>query len=108
MMALGGTAEAVTATVQQMGRESVAPLSIGRRGAAGERNRADHRSLYTGIAGKSGDVGKVPVRFGADYLATYTGDVAREMKGILYHEMTHIYQHDDKPEGMVPRLVRAG
>ena len=54
---------------------------------------------YSGIAAKSGNIGKVRVRYGANYIANYQGDVAREVKGILYHEMTHIYQHDDKPEG---------
>jgi hypothetical protein len=101
MTALGGTTEAVTATVQQMGREICRYLYR----AAEEVRPANEIELivdpmYAGIAGKSGNVGKVRVRFGASYLAAYTGDVAREVKGILYHEMTHIYQNDDKPEGL--------
>lgn len=100
MTALGGTTEAVVATVQQMGREICRYLYR----SADEVRPANEIELivdpmYTGIAAKSGNVGKVRVRFGANYLATYTGDVSREVKGILYHEMTHIYQHDDKPEG---------
>jgi hypothetical protein len=101
MMALGGTNEAVIATVQQMGREICRYLYR----SADEVRPANEIELivdpaYTGIAGKSGNVGKVRVRFGASYLANYQGEVAREVKGILYHEMTHIYQHDDKPEGL--------
>ena len=101
MMALGGTTDAVTATVQQMGREICRYLYR----SADEVRPANEIELivdpmYAGIAGKSGNVGKVRVRFGANYIATYTGDVAREVKGILYHEMTHIYQNDDKPEGL--------
>jgi hypothetical protein len=100
MMALGGTTEAVTATVQQMGRDICRYLYR----TAEEVRPANEIELivdpmYTGIAGKSGNVGKVRVRFGANYLASFAGDVSREVKGILYHEMTHIYQNDDKPEG---------
>jgi hypothetical protein len=101
MMALGGTSEAVTATVQQMGREICRYLYR----SADEVRPANEMELivdpmYTGIAAKSGNIGKVRVRFGANYVANYTGDVVREVKGILYHEMTHIYQNDDKPEGL--------
>jgi hypothetical protein len=103
MTALGGTTEAVTATVQQMGRDICRYLYR----SADEVRPANEIELivdpmYTGIAAKSGNVGKVRVRYGANYLASYNGDVAREVKGILYHEMTHIYQHDDKPEGLGP------
>jgi hypothetical protein len=101
MTALGGTTEAVTATVQQMGRDICRYLYR----SADEVRPANEIELvvdpaYTGVAGKSGNVGKVRVRFGANYLASYQGDVAREVKGILFHEMTHIYQNDDKPEGL--------
>jgi hypothetical protein len=101
MTALGGTTEGVTATVQQMGRDICRYLYR----SADEVRPANEIELivdpaYTGIAGKSGNVGKVRVRFGAAYIANYTGDVSREVKGILYHEMTHIYQNDDKPEGL--------
>jgi hypothetical protein len=101
MTALGGTPEAVTATVQQMGREICRYLYR----SADEVRPANEIELivdpmFNGIAGKSGNIGKVRVRFGANYLASYGGDVNREVKGILYHEMTHIYQNDDKPEGL--------
>jgi hypothetical protein len=90
----------VTATVQQMGRDICRYLYR----AAEEVRPANELELivdpaYTGIAGKSGNIGKVRVRFGANYLATFGGDINREVKGILFHEMTHIYQNDDKPEG---------
>jgi hypothetical protein len=101
MKALGGTNEAVTASVQQMGRDICRYLY---RSAAEVRPANEIELIvdpaYMGIAGKSGNVGKVRVRFGAAYLANYAGDVSREVKGILYHEMTHIYQNDDKPEGL--------
>jgi hypothetical protein len=101
MMALGGSNEAVIATVQQMGRDICRYLYR----SADDVRPANEIELivdpaYTGIAAKSGNVGKVKVRYGATYLANYQGEVAREVKGILYHEMTHIYQHDDKPEGL--------
>jgi hypothetical protein len=103
MAALGGTNDAVTATVQQIGREICRYLYR----SADEVRPANEMELvvdpnYKGIAAKSGNVGKVRVRFGANYLATYQGDLSREVKGILYHEMTHIYQNDDKPEGLGP------
>jgi hypothetical protein len=98
--ALGGTNDAVTATVQQIGRDICRYLYR----AAQEVRPANEIALivdpmFGGVAGKSGNVGRVTVRFGANYLANYTGDITREVKGILYHEMTHIYQNDDKPEG---------
>jgi hypothetical protein len=103
MMALGGTTEGVTATVQQMGREICRYLYR----SADEVRPANEIELTVEPnlpfpAGKSGNIGKVKVQFSGSYIANYTGDVAKEVKGILYHEMTHIYQNDDKPEGQGP------
>jgi hypothetical protein len=58
---------------------------------------------------KSGDVGDITVMISTNHLAAVAaagGDVAAEIKGILLHEMTHMYQHDDKApgEGSYPNL----
>jgi hypothetical protein len=51
---------------------------------------------------KSGDVGDITVMISTRHLqevANAGGDVAREIAGILHHEMTHMYQNDDKAPG---------
>ncbi|MBI5547913.1 MAG: hypothetical protein HY901_28865 [Deltaproteobacteria bacterium] len=51
---------------------------------------------------KAGDVGDITVMISSDHLAKVKAqgqDVAREIRGILLHEMTHMYQHDDKAPG---------
>lgn len=51
---------------------------------------------------KSGDVGDITVMVSSNHLATIAAqgdDVAEEIKGILLHEMTHMYQNDDKAPG---------
>lgn len=51
---------------------------------------------------KSGDVGDITVMISTSHLADITaggGDVAEEIEGILLHEMTHMYQQDDKAPG---------
>ena len=58
---------------------------------------------------KSGDVGKITVMISSDHLTTVLGnggDVLTEITGILLHEMTHMYQRDDKApgEGSYPTL----
>jgi hypothetical protein len=102
LMAMGGTPQAVEQTVQQIGRDICRTLY--RR--AEEVRPANEIELtiedVPGVAGKSGDIGKISVSISSRYLQDFKnggGDVAREIKGILYHEMTHMYQNDDKPEG---------
>jgi len=51
---------------------------------------------------KSGDVGDITVMISTGHLADVQakgGDVVREIRGILLHEMTHMYQNDDKAAG---------
>jgi hypothetical protein len=51
---------------------------------------------------KSGDVGDITVMISTGHLqevAASGGDVAREIAGVLHHEMTHMYQNDDKAPG---------
>ncbi len=58
---------------------------------------------------KMGDVGNITVMISTQHLAQVQGqgmDVATEIHGILLHEMTHMYQNDDKApgEGTYPDL----
>ena len=108
LSAMGGSTQAVEATVHQIGRDICRTLYR----APSEVRAANEIELtiedYDGVAGKSGDIGKISVSISSRYLQQYKdsgGDVAREIKGILYHEMTHMYQHDDKPEGNWPGLA---
>ena len=51
---------------------------------------------------KSGDVGDITVLISTYFLAQVQADgrdVATEVKGVLLHEMTHMYQNDDKASG---------
>jgi hypothetical protein len=50
------------------------------------------------VAWKAGNGADIEVMISTDHLSNVAGegrDVAYEVKGILYHEMTHMYQHDD-------------
>jgi hypothetical protein len=54
-----------------------------------------------GVAAKWGDVGDIGVEISTRHLQNVKNegrDVAAEIAGILHHEMTHMYQNDDKPE----------
>ena len=60
---------------------------------------------YDGVAAKWGDVGDIGVEISSRYLGTVgEARIADEVKGILLHEMTHMYQNDDKPEAKSPYL----
>jgi hypothetical protein len=51
---------------------------------------------------KSGDGAQITVMISTGHLADVKakgGDVLTEIKGILHHEMTHMYQNDDKAPG---------
>jgi len=51
---------------------------------------------------KSGDVGDITVMISTTHLADVQAqgnDVATEIEGVLFHEMTHMYQNDDKAPG---------
>ena len=53
------------------------------------------------VAWKSGDGADITVMISTDHLQNVAddgADVAKEVKGILFHEMTHMYQHDDHDE----------
>lgn len=76
---------------------------------AAEVRPANHITLeihdYDGVAAKSGDVGDINVEISSRYLSTVgEARIADEVKGILLHEMTHMYQNDDKPEAKSPYL----
>ena len=63
---------------------------------------------YDGVAAKSGDVGAISVQISTRHLQnvkTRGDDVAAEISGVLHHEMTHMYQHDDKPEANFPQIA---
>ena len=51
---------------------------------------------------KSGSAGDITVMISTYHLAALDakgGDVLKEIKGVLLHEMTHMYQHDDAAAG---------
>ena len=112
--AMGGDAAAVEKTVQQIGRDICRTLYR----KAEEVRPANELELtirdYAGVAEKSGDIGKIYVSISTQHLQNVKNggrDVGREIKGILYHEMTHMYQNDDKPEGTwsgLPNYYEAG
>lgn len=72
---------------------------------AEEVRAANHITLHIedtdGVAWKAGDIGDIDVGISTQHLQNVKNDgrdVAAEISGILYHEMTHMYQNDDKPE----------
>lgn len=61
-----------------------------------------------GVAWKAGDVGDIMVGISANHLKNVQDDgrdVGAEISGVLFHEMTHMYQHDDKPEATFPQIA---
>ena len=102
--AVGGNAEAF---VQDIGRQVCRVLYR----KAEEVRAANNIELiirdYEGVAGKWGDIGDIGVEISTRHLQnvkTAGRDVKSELAGILHHEMTHMYQNDDKPEGTFPGL----
>ncbi|CAM8901505.1 unnamed protein product [Rhodiola kirilowii] len=48
------------------------------------------------------------IHVSADYIAGYSGDVKRELTGVLYHEMTHIWQwtgNGQAPGGLIEGIA---
>lgn len=97
--AVGNDAEGF---VQGIGREVCRILYR----APDEVRDANHITLIIeddpeGVAWKAGDVGDITVGISTTHLQNVENDgrdVADEIKGVLLHEMTHMYQNDDKPE----------
>lgn len=61
-----------------------------------------------GVAWKAGDVGNISVGISTNHLQSVKNDgrdVANEIRGILFHEMTHMYQNDDKPENTYEHIA---
>jgi Peptidase of plants and bacteria len=103
--AVNGNAEAF---VQQIGREVCRVLyrraDEVRAANAIELNIRD----YDGVAAKWGDIGDIGVEISTRHLQNVKNegrDVRAEISGILHHEMTHMYQNDDKPEGTFTGLA---
>ena len=55
-----------------------------------------------GVAYTSND----EIHVSADYIGSYSGDVKREITGVLYHEMTHIWQWNG--DGQAPKELVEG
>ena len=103
--AVNGDAEAF---VQKIGREVCRVLYR----KPEEVRAANHIELnirdYDGVAAKWGDVGDIGVEISTRHLQNVKNqgrDVAEEVAGILHHEMTHMYQNDDKPEATFPGMA---
>jgi predicted Zn-dependent protease with MMP-like domain len=50
------------------------------------------------VAWKAGDGGEITVMISTDHIQNVANegrDVAEEVKGVLFHEITHMFQHDD-------------
>jgi hypothetical protein len=100
--AMGGSIMAVEDTVQKISREVCRVLY--RNGAeVRPANRLQLEILDNdGVAAKFGDIGDIGIEISTQHLQNVKNenrDVGAEIKGILYHEITHMYQNDDKPEG---------
>jgi len=58
----------------------------------------------SGVASTSND----EIDLSAEYVANYQGDVKNEITGVLYHEMTHVWQWDGKggaPSGLIKGIA---
>ncbi|HEY0713241.1 MAG TPA: basic secretory protein-like protein [Polyangia bacterium] len=112
--AMGGSRAGVEAIVQGIGRDVCRVLYRKPEEVRAANSVELVARDYAGVAAKSGDLGRIKVEISTRHLQSVKnagGDVAREIKGILYHEMTHMYQQDDKPEGTwsgLPSYYEAG
>ncbi|ONK81306.1 uncharacterized protein A4U43_C01F27640 [Asparagus officinalis] len=73
-----------------------------------ERKSVDHVTLivnsFNGVAYTSND----EIHVSSDYIAGYSGDVKGEITGVLYHEMTHVWQWDGQgkaPGGLIEGIA---
>jgi hypothetical protein len=112
--AMGGTRASVEVIVQAIGRDVCRVLYRKPEEVRAASSIELVARDYDGVAAKSGDLGRIKVEISTRHLQAVKNagrDVTREIKGILYHEMTHMYQHDDKPEGTwsgLPNYYEAG
>jgi hypothetical protein len=112
--AMGGTAEAAKATILQISRDVCRVVYR----KASEVRGANALELdirdYDGVAAKWGDLGDIGIEISTQHLQNVKNqgrDVGAEIKGILFHEITHMFQNDDKPEGTwsgLPNYYEAG
>ncbi|XP_031481272.1 uncharacterized protein LOC116251255 [Nymphaea colorata] len=76
------------------------------RQGTGDRKPVNSVGLFVddigGVAFTSGN----QIHLSARYIAAYSGDVRREITGVLYHEPTHVWQWDGK--GQAPGWVIEG
>ncbi|KAK9677748.1 hypothetical protein RND81_11G164500 [Saponaria officinalis] len=60
-------------------------------------------SLPPGVVAETGNN---QIQFSSDYLGSFSGDVKTEFTGVIYHEMTHVWQWDGN--GQVSQKNRGG
>ncbi|OVA02042.1 Uncharacterized protein family [Macleaya cordata] len=79
----------------------------------GQSNEADRKNVQRismfvrpvdGVASTSGD----QIQVSANYIARFSGDVKREITGVLYHELTHVWQWDGTPGPRTPGSLIEG
>jgi len=78
-----------------------------------EKSSADRKNVQTvtlfvesmdGVAYTSSD----EIHLSAEYVASYQGDVKNEITGVLYHEVTHVWQWDGMggaPSGLIEGIA---
>lgn len=78
-----------------------------------QQSSADRKNVQTvtlfvesmsGVAYASND----QIHLSAEYVANYQGDVKNEITGVLYHEMTHVWQWNGKggaPSGLIEGIA---
>jgi hypothetical protein len=104
-----GAVNETEALVQQIGRE-VCRVLYRKPEEVRAANQIELRIRdYKGVAAKWGDVGDIGVQISTQHLERVKlqgHNVRQEIVGILHHEMTHMYQNDDKPEAAFPGISR--
>jgi hypothetical protein len=100
MTAMGGSMAAVAETAYSIGRDVCRYLYRLPSEVRPTKELELTIEEFNGVASHSRAGPKVVVQISSRYLATLSGEaLTREIKGILYHMMTHAYQNDDTPEG---------
>ncbi|CAI0445519.1 unnamed protein product [Linum tenue] len=85
-------------------------LTFGQANTPKDRKPVSHVRLSIDAMDGGGISSYTPgvIHISATYLGDYEGDVAREMTGLIYHEMTHVWQWDGNgqaPPGLVSGIA---
>ncbi|GMP38430.1 hypothetical protein CsSME_00009679 [Camellia sinensis var. sinensis] len=67
-----------------------------------DRKNVAQVSLFIDTMGGVAYTSNNEIHVSANYIQSYSGDVKTEITGVVYHEMTHVWQWDGRPQTAAP------